>query len=344
MRLVGATMVLAVLQAAPGPVWVVSAYVALAPVERIAQMESGLVPPSVAQVVCALWLLAPLSSSLAEESHLFLFFATQTLLLLRATRSTALRTLASLALCRVAHSLNASGDKWAHLYWCSGNWPAATTLLALGTASLAPSRSVLLGAAACVAVHAWLEEGVLWAWLCVALLVACAWLLRARRADVMACVALALQLLHHRNGTCFVAPVAVMHAVLVLLAPVSAAELRVLCAFFSSALGLSLSIASVPLGGAYTLVADYAAVPVFATGYAMLSAAPLLGAAAGAVDWSPRHEAQWAVLRAFSAAAAALLHRHHLFVWSVFGPLALWAAMWLLQDAVRIAVQQRRKD
>ncbi len=110
----------------------------------------------------------------------------------------------------------------------------------------------------------------------------------------------------------------------------------------------SLTIASVPLNGAYVFVASYSAVPVFVTGLAMVSTASLLVAVATrhtlhalsraeAASFLER-EVLWAILRALSCAASAFVQRHHLFVWSVFGPLVLWAWVHLAQDLSRVAI------
>ncbi len=132
----------------------------------------------------------------------------------------------------------------------------------------------------------------------------------------------------------------------------SAVSLNLLNLIFRACFSYSLSIASVPLSGAYVFVSSYSALPVFLTGLAMVSSAPLLVAIATRhalrnVSTSPhvlmRRELLWALLRALSCAASAFLQRHHLFVWSVFGPLVLWACVHLVQDLARIAFAASRQ-
>jgi hypothetical protein len=109
---------------------------------------------------------------------------------------------------------------------------------------------------------------------------------------------------------------------------------------FSGSMGLALSVASVPLSGCYTFVDSFQAPIVLVTGFIAVASPHLIAACfAGKSNMNQkRKELVWASAMALSACASAFLQRGHLFVWSVFGPLVAWQAVYLAVTIMKIAV------
>ncbi len=276
---------------------------------------------SMQTVLTAMILMWNFSSSFAEESHLAFFFVLQTVCVLRGNWLAVL-------LLRLGRELNAGGDKWRHSVLPLCQWlslpPSSSAVFAVlvagGSGSIAVLPLSLLVALHAVAPGVWLARS------CMAAAVAQCWFRRNKHEEVRAAVCLVLQLLHHANGPCKVAAVALCYAVCRSLHRRNW-ELRLAGLVFAGALGMSLSVASIPLSGAYTLVGSgYHETVVFATGLLCVAAPQIVAASFLLIndgEW-PRSDLAWSACRAFACCASAFVQRGHLFVWSVWGPLVAW--------------------
>ncbi len=272
------------------------------------------------------------SSSFAEESHLTFAFVMQSVCLLRGNW-------AAVALLRVARELNPGGDKWRQSVrpMCQSLALSSRFSCLFPLLVLAWLRSLwLLPLATSVSLHA-VWPSVFLARLCLGIAVLSLWARRGHGDEARAVVALLIQLVHQANGFCAVSAVALCFAACWAVRD-SNWQLRLMGHVFVGALGLSLSVASIPLSGAYTFVgAGYHEAAVFATGFATVAGPQIV--AASFVEFRRNGDAEaelaWSAGRALVCCISAFLQRRHLFVWSVFGPMVAWQAVDLAIANVR---------
>jgi hypothetical protein len=290
-------------------------------------------------ICTALVLVWNFSSSFAEESHLAFAYVAQSVCLLRGNWI-------ALLLLRASRELNPGGDKWRLLVRPLCQQLALPTAFScfFPVVVVGIVRSVwILPLANVVSFHAafasvWLAR------ICLAIALMTAILRRNRRDELSAVVALLVQLVHQANGVCHVAAVALCFAACWAVRD-SNWQLRLMGHVWAGALGLSLSVASIPLSGAYTFVGQgYHEAAVFATGFVTVAGPQLI--AASFVRWRRGGEKEsdmaWSVGRALVCCVSAFLQRRHLFVWSVFGPMVAWQAVDLAVTNVRFALLKRK--
>jgi hypothetical protein len=283
----------------------------------------------------------PFSSSFAEEAYLPLYFLLQSRNLWQLLQQPSLwrpRVL-GIVLLRLAKELQACGDKWRIVtVWQQLDYPWYTSLVLLWLTIGWPARrsKKVTFLAIVFSLYHWapqpplallasLLSGGLFIW----------------DQSIFAEIGvLTLQMVHRANGMGAVAIVSCTYWLFRLESPttISYIQVQYLVQCTAALMGYSLSIASIPLAGAYTYVNEYNSAIVFLTGFVMISFSYVLSCSAPASH--PSQELLWVVLQCFTSCLSAFFQRNHLFVWSVFGPLVVFAWLRLVQTLLfRICIR-----